>query len=157
MILRTSLIAGIVLILAGCSRDTAFEYFTKLDSTQERAVDNYRRVTLGEHNVTEALISVLYLNPVEPKLYHGNHYFFIGLYDRKNRTLNDYNISLNGESPAGIVTLDSDCSLHKLLPLNNPWNTYYEVVFKALKDENLTLQFEIDPSLKGEVTYRSVR
>ena len=157
MIRRLLFFAGTLVLASGCSRDTAFEYFTKLDSTQERAVGNYRRITLSDGNLTEAIINVLYLNPVEPDLFHGNHYFFISLYDRNKRPLQEYNLTLNGEPAAGIVMLDRNCSLSRLLPLNNPWNVYYEAVFKRLEDENLTLRFEIDPSLTGEAVYRLVR
>lgn len=157
MMRRLLIFAGMLLLTAGCSRDTAFEYFTKLDSTQERAVSNYRRVTLSDGNLTEAIVNVLYLNPVEPEMFRGNHYFFISLYDRDKRPLEEYNLTLNGEPPAGITMLDRNCSLSRLLPLNNPWTVYYEAVFKRLKDENLTLRFEIDPSLTGEAVYRSVQ
>lgn len=143
----------LLLIFAACSRDTAYKYFAKLDSRHERAVTNLRRVTLEEHNETQALVSVLYLNPVDPQLYHDQHYFFIGLFDRQGRGLEAYGITLNGKPPVGMARLDNNCSLRSLMPLNNPWNRYYEVVFRPTADENLTLNFEIDPSLQGQAVY----
>ena len=143
----------IVLLLSACSRHTAFEYFTKLDSQEERAVMNLRRITLRENNETTALISVIYLNPVDPKLYIGQPYFLVALYDKRDRTLEDYNITLNGQEDVGRSELDDNCSLRRFMPLDNPWNHYYQLVFKQQQDVNLTLRFETRPSLKGEVTY----
>ncbi len=156
MFVRFILIA-LSILFGACSRDTAFEYFTRLDSTQERAVTNFKRVTLKEHNRTVALLSVIYLNPVDPALYQQQQYFLVALYDIRKRPLTDYSITLNGKTPAGIVTLDDNCSLRALMPLNNPWNDYYQLVFSATGDHNLTLQFETDPSLQGEVTYHTDR
>jgi len=141
------------LLFAACSRDTAYKHFTKLDSRHERAVSQLRRITLQEHNQTLALINVLYLNPVDSTSYETQHYFFIGLYDRRNRGLEAYKVTLNGREPVGTAELDDNCDLRSLLPLNNPWNRYYEIIFDAVPDENLTLRFETDPSLRGEVTY----
>ena len=147
----------LLLFFTACSRQSAFEYFTKLDSREERAVMNLQRVTLSEHNRTAAMISMIYLNPVDPQLYSGQEYFFVALYDRRGKTLQEYNITLNGKAPVGIARLDDNCSLRKLMPLNNPWNAYYELVFKHSKDENLTVRFETDPSLRAEVTYGTDR
>jgi len=143
----------IVTLFTACSRQTAFEYFTKLDSRHERAVTNLRRITLKEGNETTALISVIYLNPVDPALYSKQSYFLVAMYDKRDRTLDDYNITLNGSGAVGIVLLDDNCSLRQLMPLNNPWNSYYEVLFKPQKDANLTLRFETYPSLTGEAVY----
>ncbi len=145
-------------VFLGCSRDTAFEYFTKLDSTAERAVVNLRQIVLrDDRNNTRALISVIYLDPVQPQIFRRQHFFLVGLYDSRKRPLFDYNLTLNGEAPKGIVELDDNCSLRRLMPLNNPWTDYYEVVFAHTDDENLTLTFENGPSLKGSAVYRSVR
>ncbi|HHH72749.1 MAG TPA: hypothetical protein ENL04_02880 [Sulfuricurvum sp.] len=156
MFIRLILIAFAILFTA-CSRDTAFEYFTRLDSTQERAVTNLKRVTLKEDNRTVALLSVIYLNPVDPALYQQQQHFLVALYDTQKRPLTDYTITLNGKTPAGIVTLDDNCSLRALMPLNNPWNDYYQLVFSATGDHKLTLQFETGPSLQGAVTYDTDR
>jgi hypothetical protein len=143
----------ILIFFSACSRDTAFEYFTKLDSQKERAVVNLRRITLREQNETTALISIIYLNPVEPKLYIGRPNFLVALYDKRNRTLDDYNITLNGQPSLGMTELDDNCSLRRLMPLDNPWNRYYQVIFPYQDDANLTLRFETHPSLTGEVIY----
>ena len=142
-----------VMFFAACSRETAFEYFPKLDSQEERAVTNLRRVTLKEGNETAALISVIYLNPVDPQLYIGRPNFLVSLYDKRGRTLDDYNVTLNGQESVGIAPLDANCSLRRFLPLDNPWNRYYQVVFKMQEGGKLTLRFETRPSLRGEVTY----
>lgn len=146
-----------LILLTACSRETAFEHFSRLDSRHERAVANLMRVTLKEDNRTTALLNIIYLNAVDPKLYHRQHYFFVAQYDSRRLPLEEYAITLNGKAPAGIVPLDDNCSLRKLMPLNNSWNAYYELVFKASEDENLTLRFESDPSLQGEVTYHTDR
>ncbi len=149
----TSLI--VILLFTACSRDTAFEYFTKLDSRKERAVVNLRRITLNEQNETSALISVIYLNPVDPQLYIGRPNFLVALYDKRGRTLDEYNITLNGRPYVGMTELDDNCSLRRLMPLDNPWNRYYQLIFPYQDDANLTLRFETHPSLTGEVTYET--
>jgi hypothetical protein len=143
----------VLIVLTACSRDTAFKYFTRLDSTYGRAVINLKRVTLKEHNRTVALLSVIYLNPVHPELYQHQEHFLVALYDTKKRPLTEYTITLNGNAPAGIAKLDDNCSLRDLMPLNNPWNDYYQLVFGPAREHNLTLRFETGPSLRGEVTY----
>jgi len=143
----------IVTLFTACGRQTAFEYFTKLDSRHEHAVTNLRRITFKEGNETTAMISTIFLNPVDPLLYGNQSYFLIALYDKRDRTLDDYNITLNGSPAVGIVLLDDNCSLRELMPLNNPWNSYYEAVFAPQKETNLTLRFETYPSLTGEATY----
>lgn len=145
----------IVSVFTACSRETAFEHFKRLDSRHERAVANLKSVALKENNQTAALISIIHLNPVDPELYGDRPTFFIALYDKKERTLQEYNVTLNGRAPVAITPLDENCSMRSLMPLNNPWNTYYQALFKKRGDENLTLRFESGPSLKGEVTFHT--
>lgn len=140
-------------LFSACSKNTAFHYFTKLDSRHERAVSNLQNITLKEDNRTAALLNVIYLNPVDPDLYQNQHFFFVAQFDTRKEPLEHYTITLNGRPPVGIAPLDDNCSLRSLMPLNNPWNAYYEIVFKGSDDENLTLRFETDPSLQGEATY----
>ena len=146
-----------LILLTACSRETAFEHFSRLDSRHERAVANLMRVTLKEDNRTTALLSIIYLNAVDPDHYQHQDYFLVAQYDSRQLPLEAYTITLNGKTPTGIVQLDDNCSLRTLMPLNNAWNAYYELVFKASEDENLTLRFESGPSLQGEVTYRTDR
>lgn len=152
-----SLLPLILILLTACSRETAFTYFPRLDSRHERAVANLMRVTLKEDNRTVSLLNIIYLNAVDPKRYRTQHYFLVAQYDSRHLPLEAYAITLNGKAPAGIIKLDDNCSLRTLMPLNNSWNAYYELVFKANEDENLTLRFESDPSLQGEVTYHTDR
>lgn len=145
----------LLLFFSACSRDTAFEYFTKLDSQKERAVVNLRRVLLKEHNETTALISIIYLNPVDPQRYFGRPNFLVAFYDKRGRMPEDYNITLNGRPYVELTALDTNSSLRRLMPLDNPWNSYYRLVFPYQDDANLTLRFETRPSLTGEVTYET--
>lgn len=146
-----------LILLTACSRETAFVNFPKLDSRHERAVSNLMRVTLKEDNRTVSLLNIIYLNAVDPKRYHTRRYFLVSLYDRRHLPLETYTITLNGSKPSSIIPLDDNDSLRTLMPLNNAWNAYYELVFNASKDTNLTLQFESGPSLQGAVTYRTDR
>lgn len=157
LMIRWSLLFGTAIFLAACSRDTGFQYFTKLDSRQERAVINLRNITFRENNVSRAMLSVIYLNPVEPDLYRRQHYFLVAQYDERGTPLTDYRILLNGAPPAGIALLDANCSIKKLMPLDDPWHDYYELIFSATGDENLTVTFETDPFSKEAVTYRIIR
>lgn len=157
MIKRALLFSCAVIVFGGCSRNTAFEYFTKLDTSQERAVTHLRKVTIRENSAIQALISVMYLNPVKPELYQNQHYFLIALYDVKSGPLEAFRVMMNGAEPAGMAELDDNCTLKALMPLNNPWNRYYEVVFRHSKDENLTLTFETGPSSKEAVTYHTAQ
>lgn len=155
--LRLSGFAMGLLLLAGCSRDTAFEHFTKLDRRHELAVMNLQRVTLSEQNVTQTLFSVIYLNPVEPERHQGGNAFLLAHYDTKHRPLSEFNITLNGQAPQRVVPVDDNSSQRSLMPLNNPWNSYFELTFPKTETEegNLTLTFGSGPSLKGSVTYRT--
>ncbi|MBD3800843.1 MAG: hypothetical protein IE886_05210 [Campylobacterales bacterium] len=143
-------------LFSACSKESAFTYFTKLDSRHERAVSNLKRATLtDEANRTAALISILHLNPVDPQLYGKRPSFLVALFDRGGRTLEEYNITLNGKTPVGLAQLDENCSLRELMPQNNPWNRYYQLLFRPTKEANLTLFFGTGPFLKGEVTFHT--
>lgn len=143
----------VLLLLLGCSRENAYRYFTKLNTTQERAVGSLQRITLEKGDTTLTLISAIYLNEADPELYRDNHYFLMALYDRNSTSIAALNITLNHQPPMGTVLLDENCSLRALMPLNNRWHKYYELVFPGSDEANLTLRVENGPSLQGEAVF----
>lgn len=151
--MRVWFVLPVLLLMLGCSRDNAYRYFTKLNTTQERAVGSLKRITLQENNTTRTLISAIYLNEADPALYRDNHYFMIALFDRNGTSIDALDITLNDQPPSGTVLLDENCSLRALMPLNNRWNDYYELVFPGSNEENLTLRVENGPSLRGEAVF----
>jgi len=151
---RTGILLLLLILTAGCSRDNAFRHFQKLDSDKERAVLNMRRVILKENNQTVSLFISVYLNAVYPELYHDQNSFLVSFYDKQARPLEAFSITLNGQAPLAAVLLEQNCTLRRLMPLDNPWSRTYQMLFPPLQDQNLTLRFESDPSLTGQATFR---
>lgn len=77
-LLLSSTIAASILF-SGCSRATAFDYFST-DSYYEKAVSNMQKASLLKDMETKALLSAVYLNPIDPDLYNGNEYFYIAVH-----------------------------------------------------------------------------
>lgn len=155
---RTAYALLFLLLLAGCSsRDNAFRYFQTLDTDREKAVLNMRRIALKEGNRTESILIAIHLNPVYPELYHDQNSFLMSLYDTENRPIETFSFSLNGKAPIAVIALEQNCSLERLMPLQNPWGENYQVLFPPTGDANLTLRFGNGPSLQGQATFRTDR
>lgn len=155
---RTALVLLTIALLSGCSsRDNAFRYFQKLDGDKERAVLNMRRISLKEGNRTESMLVAVYLNAVYPELYHDQNSFVVSLYDVDNRPLERFSLSLNDAAPVAAVELEQNCTLRRLMPIDNPWGKSYQVIFPGSRDTNLTLRFGSGPSLQGQATFYTDR
>lgn len=149
-----------VLIIQGCSRTTAFDFF-KMDTEHERAVENMKTGTIVRSFETEAILSTIYLNRVYPDKYKNGEHFFVALYSREDIRLyfkqglnnNKYNFTCNGEKPIEARELKPGDELRRLMPINNEWNRYYYVSFPKQKIDTLDLVLESGLEEKVTITY----
>lgn len=77
-LLALSTIAG-VLLFSGCSRTTAFDFFST-DTYYEKSISNMQKASLMRDMETKALLHAVYLNNVDPKSYNGDEYFYVAVY-----------------------------------------------------------------------------
>ncbi len=70
---------GSSLMLGGCSKTTAFDFFSS-DTYYEKAVSNMQKVSLMRDMETKALLHAVYLNNVDPHIYSGDEYFYVAIH-----------------------------------------------------------------------------
>lgn len=87
------------LFLSGCSQTTAFDFFST-DAYYEKAVSNMQKASLMRGMETKALLHAVYLNNVDPHIYHGDEYFYVAVhiiedaYDPKKHGLKNLDYKL---------------------------------------------------------------
>lgn len=131
------------MIFLGCSQKNAFERF-HLSSYQELAEDNLQSTkVVNKNNEVTAIVTAVYLNRVNPKLYNQYEYFYIYMYSKtKNEKvkfyLNDMPALLQEELPV-------QNEFTKLTSFHSKWNRYYLVGFTK-QQHNLNLKIELGHS-----------
>lgn len=140
----------IFLIISGCSKTTAFEHFKKLDSRQERAATSLQTASILKDGSRAVIVSVIYLNHTDPKIYDTNESFLIAFYAKDHSGLtvensdngpaSKYRLTLNKKPPLAIRTLKKTDPLRKLMPISNDWNSFYKIDYIKCSDGNLTLE-----------------
>jgi hypothetical protein len=144
---RVLICAAIAIALVGCGRSAFFDFTGS--ATYAEALPHTKRGELVDRFESKALISASYLNAIYPnnKDYNGTETFLIGLYiandfsAKEKSGLNNpnYSLSLNGDKPSGVQTVDKNDPLLKLMPLVNRWSRYYIVRFASAKKLALSL------------------
>ena len=64
-----------------------------------------------------------------------------------------YRMTLNSTPPLKITELEKNDPLRSLMPINNDWNRFYQIVFAATENDNLTLRLETDLFESLSLTY----
>jgi len=143
----------ILMIISGCSKTTAFEHFKKLDARQERAATSLQTASIIHEGHRAVIISAIYLNHTDPKVYDANESFLVAFYAKDhsviaveddNNPASAYRLTLNNESPLAIKPLEKTDPLRKLMPINNDWNSFYKIDYAKNSDNNLTLKLSDD-------------
>jgi len=154
-------LSAAVLLLAGCSQTTAFDFF-KMDAEHERAVSNMRTATLVRSFETKAIISAVYLNRVKPETYSGDEHFYVSVYlpkrirlfDKEGKFTDEYALRLNGADPVSVKEVDDKDPMRTLMPVTNDWNRYYIVSYTPDTNDTLTLTLESGQYGQAHLTYR---
>jgi len=145
----------ILLITSGCSKTTAFEHFKKLDTKQERAATSLQTASIVYKGQRTVIISAIYLNHTDPKVYDTNESFLVAFYAKDHSVLqvednNDSvpvcSLTLNKKPPLAVKLLEKTDPLRKLMPINNDWNSFYRIDYAKNSDNDLTLELSDDRS-----------
>src|SRR3990167_5405523 len=82
-----------LLAFSGCSQKGAFDLF-KMDASHERAVEQLRTGAIVLSLETKAILSTLYLNPIDPDQYKDGEYFIGAVYfERDNRDIRKWDLN----------------------------------------------------------------
>jgi len=120
-LLALSTIAG-VMLFSGCSRSTAFDYFST-DTYYEKSISNMQKASLIRDMETKALLHAVYLNNVDSQIYKGDEYFYVAVhiiedaYDAKKHGLKnlDYNLKMQVTSRSQLRDDKKEPLVHKEL------------------------------------------
>jgi len=166
-------VSVVVLLLSGCSKATAFTYFS-INPYYEKAVSNIQQMSLMKDQETKALIHVVYLNDIDPLVYNDGEYFYIslfmsektedeihkGLFNPKNKLMlrskrKSYSpIKVKAFAlPLEIHKLDENNALRLSMPIHSVWNEYYLVKFETMKRKKIKLIFENDQFGKAQLAF----
>ncbi len=117
----------LAVVFNGCAIKNVFHK----DSLYEKTLKYTQRGQIVNSLETKALIDAVYLNPLYPKKFK-NPTFLIGIYNDLNNQLigNEFNLTLNGETPLKISNQIPVFIPYKLYPFYNSWMSYYLVEFK---------------------------
>ena len=150
-----------LLAFSGCSQKGAFDLF-KMDASHERAVEQLRTGAIVLSLETKAILSTLYLNPIDPDQYKDGEYFIAAVYfERDNRDIRKwdlntygYTLTLNGKKATILEELDQSDPRRTLIPVQNNWNKYFFIRFDSVADSSLALQLENNRTGKVVLKYQ---
>ncbi len=127
----------------GCAQKNAFERF-HISESQELAEDNIQSSkVINEKAEVVGIITAVYLNKIDPKLYSDHEYFYVYLYAKdKNDAIN---FSLNGMPALLAEELSAQNEFTALTSFKSKWNKYYLVGF-AKQQGTLNLKVQIGKS-----------
>jgi len=150
-----------LLAFSGCSQKGAFDLF-KMDASHERAVEQLRTGAIVLSLETKAILSTLYLNPIDPDQYKDGEYFIAAVYfERDNRDIRKwdlntygYTLTLNGKKATILEELNQSDPRRTLIPVQNNWNKYFFIRFDSVADSSLALQLENNRTGKVVLKYQ---
>jgi len=130
----------LLITFLGCAQKNAFERF-HLTASQELAEDNIQSSkVVNQKAEVVGIVSAVYLNKINPKLYKNYEYFYIYFYDKnENDTIG---FSLNGMPALLAEKLPVRNEFTKLTSYHSKWNSYYLVGF-AKQERTLHLKIAL--------------
>lgn len=140
-----------IMLFGGCSHQNGFSKFA-MEPSQERSANSIQSSKIIKNGATEGVLSLVYLNEVDPNVYNTHEYFLLSIYNKAKKELNDPNsflqegieITLNEKMPIKIKKLSKDEAIVTKIFSQTTWNRYYLVAFEEEKENALRL------FLKGE-------
>lgn len=146
---------------SGCAQKGTFDLF-KMDEAHERAVEQLRTGAIIQSFETKALVSAIYLNPIDPQTYKDGEYFVGAVYFEKvNQDVkkwdlytHGYTLTLNGAKPTLLEELKENDPRRALIPVQNNWNKYYFIRFDSVPEGALTLLLENNQTGSVALSYQ---
>ena len=127
--MRTFLIIlPLMILFGGCAHKSAFESF-KISPEQARSEDMMQSSKIENNGKVIGIVSAVYLNKVEPKIYKSEEVFYITVYVKKDFSQN-LEFYLNKQKPLSVQKLSPANKFTKLTGINADWFRYYLVKFK---------------------------
>ena len=148
------------LLLAGCST----KEYAQLEQSYEKekayhaSLIKTEKVQIYEDGLTKLLLTATYLNEQNSSKNapEEDERFIVGLYVDEsvdNSLLNDFNLTLEGMPPKGIVPLKKNDPRLKLLSFKAPWNRFFFVTFPYSPKKRFKLIFESDAYGRKELDF----
>jgi len=141
-----------LLILSGCTHKNAFSNFD-MDLDQQLSLQYHKKIKLTKNNQTLGTFSAIYLNEIYPNKYNENEYFYVYIYLKESKNIEDIKMLLNKKSPLKIEKLNHDNKFSKLTNERNKWSTYYLVSF-VKEGTTLNLTLGNDQSILASIMYQ---
>ncbi len=138
-----SILVFFIITFGGCAQKNAFERF-HISKSQELAEDNIQSSkVVNEKAEVVGIVTAVYLNKINPKIYKDYEYFYIYLYAKNKNDI--INFSLNGMPALLAEDLSAKNEFTLLTSFASKWNQYYLVGF-AKQQETLHLNIQMGQS-----------
>ena len=155
-------IIAILLLISGCSTRNAFEQFN-MEKEQELSVSSLLSSKITSQNgEIQGVVSAIYLNEIYPQSYNNNEYFFVYIFLKDKKKMNDpkrfdelsLNLKLNNKTPIKIKQLPHENKFTNLAFMKSDWNKYYLVAFQKDNKSSLNLVLESGQSFSAPLKYQ---
>ncbi len=143
MIMRALCISGAIVLLGGCSQKEEFRNLLNRDSVYTNSIVYTKKMQLkDEHNLTVAVATATYLNPLYPERFNDGEYFFVGLFMQEGpNRLQEGGVELLLGNRSAVSMEEAQEELLKRLPLVNGWSSYYVIGFAPVESNTVKLRF----------------
>ncbi|QOP43603.1 hypothetical protein FJR45_06420 [Sulfurimonas sediminis] len=131
----------LLLTFLGCAQKNAFERF-HLKNSQELAEDNLQSSKIVNTKAeVVAIVTAVYLNKTDPKIYKDYEYFYLYLYKKNKKSKVEFYLN---DTPAILVEkLPVQNEFTALTSFHAKWNKYYLVGFTKQKKDTLHLKIQL--------------
>jgi len=138
------------LLLAGCSskEEKALLQICNKEKTYHKKMLHTEKAQLYDGNETKILLTATYLytqTDVHQKEDKRDEVFIVGIYmedeTAEHFSSEDFNLTLNGETPKSVIILKRLDERLKDIPLVTEWGEYFEVVFPHTSSSKFDLVF----------------
>jgi len=157
------LILSAMTLLAGCTSKEEKALMQAYDSKKSyhHQLQKTEKTQLYDGLVTKAVLTATYLNEQnKDKEYKPDEVFVVGIYIEENEMESldheGYSLTLNGNPPKSIQTLEANDPLLKNISFISEWNYFYVVTFPHVQSKSFKLIFESDVYGKGELKFAKV-
>jgi len=138
------------LFLAGCSskEEKALLQVYDKEKTYHKKLLHTEKVQLYDGNETKILLTATYLytqTDLPKEEDNRDEVFIVGIYmedeTAEHLSSEDFNLTLNGETPKSVKILKRSDKRLKNIPLVTDWGEYFEVVFPHTSSSKFDLLF----------------
>jgi len=129
----------ITVLTSGCATRNAFSKL-KISPEQERAIENTKSGKIQKDLLVEGVYSAINLNAVYPDMSKEKVNFYISIYIKDKQ--DELHVTLNGEEPTSIHSLEKDNRFSHLQGVENDWIDNYLLSFDNNETAGLQLLIE---------------